>query len=79
VANRECNGKFFQIIDKRFYKCLWDGAVLNLDWFESTPLGNGVKCPNCKRIIDGNNAGAAVQFCQFKMFRLEDGTSVVID
>ena len=77
--NRECNGAFFQIVDKRFYKCLFDGAILNLDWFGGIPLGNGVKCPNCKRIIDGDNAGDAVQFSQFKVFRLKDGSSVVMD
>lgn len=77
--NRECNGAFFQIVDRRLYKCLLDGAIMNLDWFENTPLGNGAKCPNCKRIIDGDNLGGAVQFSQFKVFRLEDGSSVVMD
>jgi hypothetical protein len=78
MANTECNGAFFQIVDKRFYRCLFDGAILNLDWLE-TPLGNGVKCPNCKRIIDGSNAGEAVTFSQFKVFRLKDGSSVVLN
>ena len=78
MANRECNGTFFQIIDKRYYKCLFDGAILNLDWFDYA-LNDGVKCPNCKRLIDGQRAGNAVKFSQFKVFRLEDGSSVVMD
>lgn len=76
--NRDCNGTFFQIIDKHFYKCFLDGAIMNLDWFERR-LNDGVTCPNCKRVIDGQRAGAAVQFSQFKVFRLEDGSSVVMD
>jgi len=73
-----CSGRFFQITDKRYYRCLLDGSILNLDWFER-PLGNGTKCPNCKRQIDGSNAGDAVSFSQFKVFRFADGSSVVFD
>lgn len=78
MANDKCNGTFFQITEKRYYKCLWDGSILKLNWFDQ-PLGNGVNCPNCKRVIEGTNAGAAVSFSQFKVFRFADGSSIVLD
>jgi len=78
MANRNCNGTFFQISEKRYYKCLWDSSILNLNWFDK-PLCNGANCPNCKRVIEGTNAGDAVSFAQFKVFKFAGGSAVVLD
>lgn len=51
MANRECNGDFFEVIGKRYYRCLWDGAII------ARPPKNGAKCKNCKRIIDAVDHG----------------------
>ncbi len=75
MANRNCNGKFFRIIDEQWYRCMWDGALMKIRWFGS--LKNGDKCPNCQRKIDGTDAGPAEQFLTFKVFGLSDGSGII--
>jgi len=77
MAYRECNGRFFHITTTSYYRCMWDSAVMKLDWFPEL-LKNGDECPNCKRIIDGTDIGDAESYAQFKAFRFSDGTSVVL-
>lgn len=49
--NRECNGDFFEVIGKRYYRCLWDGMIT------VNPPAKGEECQNCKRVIDGKDFG----------------------
>lgn len=50
MANRDCNGDFFTADGVRYYRCLWDSAVMPAP-------AQGDKCPNCDRVIDGTEAG----------------------
>lgn len=54
MANRECNGHFFQLDGAAYYECFWDGTLVDCD---ATPAMQGSKCPNCDRTIDGTNHG----------------------
>ena len=76
MANRECNGEFFELKDKLHYRCFWDGSILRLDWF-GYPLGNGVECPNCKRKIDAQNIGRPTSFSTVHVHIFESGHVVV--
>lgn len=44
--NRECNGTFFQVGKKVYYRCFWNGVVIQ--YFDILKPG----CPNCHRKID---------------------------
>jgi len=47
--NRTCNGNFFTIKKKRYYRCLRDGVS-----FKTQIINNDI-CPICNRKIDGTN------------------------
>ncbi len=50
MANRDCNGDFFEAGGKRRYCCLWNSEIVEC-------VENGQKCPICDRIIKGSEAG----------------------
>ncbi len=50
MANRDCNGDFYEINGKRWYRCLWDSTV--------SPAENCAgSCPQCERKIDAVDHG----------------------
>lgn len=49
MANRDCCGDRFSVEGVRYYRCLWDNAVMR-EPTEQT-------CPNCKRAIDATEQG----------------------
>lgn len=51
MANRDCEGDFFSADGVRYYRCMWDGAVL-------VAPEHGRQCPNCKRDIAGQDHGS---------------------
>ena len=50
MANRDCEGDFFSADGIRYYRCMWDGAVL-----VAPDLGG--QCPNCNRNINASDHG----------------------
>ncbi len=50
MANRECNGDIFTANHVRYYRCLWDGTIIQ------APLP-GQKCSVCDRKIDATDIG----------------------
>lgn len=44
--NADCNGTFFQVDNRVYYRCFWDGAIIR--YFDALKPG----CPNCHRKID---------------------------
>lgn len=50
MANRECNGDFFKADGVQYYRCLWDSNIVGAPQ-------NGETCPNCGRVIDGQDIG----------------------
>ena len=51
MANRNCNGDFYEVNGVRWYSCLWDGTVI--------PAANceAGSCPHCERKIDATDNG----------------------
>mgnify|MGYP001060149799 CR=1 FL=1 len=51
MANRDCNGDFYEINGSRWYRCLWDSTVI--------PAANceGGSCPHCERRIEATDHG----------------------
>lgn len=51
MSNRDCHGDWYEIDGERWYRCLWDGAIV--------PLANcvGAMCVNCKRQIEASYHG----------------------
>jgi hypothetical protein len=52
--NRQCNGDYYEVDGRQWYRCLWDGSVLEVTGAVET-------CPNCKRKIAAEAHGAVVQ------------------
>lgn len=58
MANRDCHGDFYEVDGSRWYRCLWDSAVMPAAECE------GGTCPNCERKIHATEQGK-VQTRQF--------------
>ena len=53
MASRACHGDFYSLGGAHFYRCLHTNAVLS-----ATTLRNGDLCPQCERLISGEEHGA---------------------
>lgn len=51
MSNRDCNGDFYEVDGERWYRCLWDGAVV------AAANASGGSCPHCERKIDASDQG----------------------
>lgn len=47
--NRDCNGDFYAIKGRRFYRCLADSSIVDIEDSNSSM----VHCPHCHRVIGG--------------------------
>lgn len=52
MANRDCNGDFYAIEGKPFYRCFWDSTQL-----DASQLKEDVECPHCRRKIAAERLG----------------------
>lgn len=47
--NRNCHGHFLTVKDKDYYRCIYDGELIDTDLRECK---EGRHCPNCHREIN---------------------------
>ena len=67
MANRECNGVFFQVDGRRFYRCFLDNVLI-----EDPPFvfRQSVDCPLCYRPIDASEEAYQAETRTMKQYKL---------